>query len=164
MRTLFIIFLFAVSLSAEPVNDMTVGKWQIITHSTSKNRTHITEKEILDLKANHTLDIIILVSLKKGEHFIKDLQFKATGIWKRHTTTLVLVIQKIEVPFAKEISRTITKRSMEALAAIYQSRLTESPIRINTITLLTDKKMTIINEKGVSTSYTKYLPSPLEQK
>jgi len=155
MKSLWILLLLTFTLYAQPVKDMTVGNWQTVTKSTSENHTYVTEKESLWLKADHTFEIIILVNLKKGEHFIKDLQVKANGIWKRYNTTLVVVIQKIEVPFAKEVSRTITQRSLESLAATYQSRLRESPIRINTITYLDHQKLTIVNEKGVKTTYTK---------
>ncbi len=160
MRTLLSLFLLSFSLFAQPVHDMTVGNWQTVTKSTSENRTHVTEKESLWLKADHTFEILILVNLKKGEHFIKDLQVKATGIWKRYNTTLVVVIQNIEVPFAKEVSRTITQRSRESLAATYQARLRESPIRINTITFLDHQKLTVVNEKGVKTTYTKFITPP----
>jgi hypothetical protein len=158
MKQLFTFLLFYVILHAQPVHDMTVGDWQTVTTTTSENHTHVTEKEFLHLKSDHTFDIMILVNLKKGEHFIKDLQVKASGIWKRHITTLVVVINKIEVPFAKEVSKTINQRSLEALAGTYQARLRETPIRINTITYLDEKKLTIVNEKGVSTTYLKKLP------
>jgi hypothetical protein len=82
---------------------------------------------------------------------------KASGIWKRHITTLVVVINKIEVPFAKEVSRNISQRSLETLASTYQSRLKESPIRIYTITYLDEKKLTIVSEKSVTTTYQKFL-------
>ena len=160
MKALLVLLLLAAALHAQPGHDMTVGNWQTVTTSTSENRTHVTEKEFLDLKADHTFEITILVNLKKGEHFVKDLQVKASGIWKRHVTTLVVVINKIEVPFAKEVSRSITRSSLEALANTYQARLRVSPIRINTITYLDDKKLTIVNEKGIKTSYTKYIAPP----
>jgi hypothetical protein len=160
MKALLLLLAVTLSVLAQPVNDMTVGNWQTVTTSTSENHTHVTEMESLWLKPDHTFEIIILVNLKKGEHFIKDLEVKATGIWKRYVTTLVVVINKIEVPFAKEVSRTITQRSLEALASTYQARLRESPIRINTITFLNDKKMVIINEKGVKTEYTKHNTPP----
>jgi len=158
MRVLLLSLLIASTLYAQQVHDMTVGNWQTVTTSTSQNHTKVTEKEFLNLKADHTFEIMILVNLKKGEHFIKDLQVKASGIWKRHITTLVVVINHIEVPFAKEVSRTISQRSLEALAGTYQARLKESPIRINTITFLDHQKLTIVNEKGVSTTYLKKLP------
>ena len=145
-------------LHAQPVQDMTVGNWNTVTTSTSENRTYVTEKEFLNLKPDHTFNITILVSLKKGEHFIKDLQVKASGIWKRYITTLVVVINKIEVPFAKEVSNSITPQSLQALASTYQARLRGNPIRINTITLLTKDKLTIVNEKGVKTEYSRYIP------
>jgi hypothetical protein len=155
MKQIFLFLLLGVALHSQPVYDMTVGNWQTVTTSTSENHTHVSEKEFLHLKDDHTFDITILVNLKKGEHFIKDLEVKANGIWKRYNTTLVVVIQKIEVPFAKEVSRTITQRSLESLAATYQARLKESPIRINTIILLDKKNLTIVNEKGIKTTYSK---------
>jgi hypothetical protein len=164
MRTLIASLLLTLVLQAQPVRDMTVGIWQAVSTSRSENRTYVTEKETLNLKADHTFEITILVNLKKGEHFIKDLEVKASGIWKRYITTLVVVINKIEVPFAKEVSRTITQQSLEALAGTYQARLRESPIRINTITLLTNKKLTLVNEKKVVTEYTRYVPPPPPKK
>ncbi len=164
MRALWLSSLFLVSLWAQPVHDMTVGDWRTVTKATSENRTRVTEQEFLNLKADHTFDITILVSLKKGEHFIKDLQVKASGIWKRHITTLVVVIQKIEVPFAKEVSRTITQQSLQTLAGTYQARLKGDPIRINTITFLDNHKLTIVSEKGVKTSYTKFVGKPASSK
>jgi len=161
MRFLFTLLALVLALhAAKPVHDMTVGNWQSITESYSPNHTHVVEKESLNLKADHTFDITILVNLKKGEHFIKDLEVKASGIWKRHITTLVVVINKIEVPFAKEVSRTITRRSLEALASTYQAKLKETPIRIYKITYLDDKKLTVVNEKEVSTTYIKFIPKP----
>jgi len=159
MRYILLLVFSICFLHAEPIRDMTVGNWQTVTESFSENRTHVIEKESLNLKADHTFDITILVNLKKGEHFIKDLEVKASGIWKRHITTLVVVINKIEVPFAKEVSRTITQRSLEALASTYQAKLKETPIRIYTITYLDDKKLTVVNEKKVTTEYTKFVAS-----
>jgi hypothetical protein len=158
----YLLFWLLVSqLSAQPpVKDMTVGNWQAVTDTYSENRTHVMEKESLHLKADHTFEITILVNLKKGEHFIKDLEVKASGIWKRYVTTLVVVINKIEVPFAKEVSRTITQQSLQALAGTYQAKLKETPIRIYTITYLDDKKLTVVNEKKVETTYTKFLAPP----
>ena len=160
MRTLIASLLLTLALQAQPVRDMTVGIWQAVSTSRSENRTYVTEKETLNLKADHTFEITILVNLKKGEHFIKDLEVKASGIWKRYITTLVVVINKIEVPFAKEVSRTITQQSLEALAGTYQAKLKETPIRIYTITYLDDKKLTVVNEKKVETTYTKFLALP----
>ncbi len=158
MKRFMLFVICTLFLNAQQVHDMTVGNWHTVTTSKSENRTRITEKEFLNLKADHTFDITILVSLKKGEHFVKDLQVKASGIWKRYITTLVVVINKIEVPFAKEVSNTITPQSLQALASTYQARLRGNPIRINTITLLTKDKLTIVNEKGVKTEYTRYIP------
>jgi len=163
MRYFLILLISLQFLYAEPVRDMTVGNWQTVTESYSENRTHVTEKESLHLKADHTFEITILVNLKKGEHFIKDLEVKASGIWKRHITTLVVVINKIEVPFAKEVSRTITQRSLESLANTYQAKLKESPIRIYTITYLDEKKLTVVNERKVTTEYTKFI-APIAKK
>ncbi len=164
MKYLIWLLMMPLLILAQPVHDMTVGNWQTITQSVSENKTRVIEKESLWLKADHSFEIIILVNLKKGEHFIKDLEVKASGIWKRYNTTLAVVINKIEVPFAKEVSRTITQHSLEALAGTYQARLKETPIRIYTITYLDDKKLTVVNEKQVSTTYTKYIAPPPTQK
>ena len=168
-RLLCSLLLLLLPLQAQPVHDMTVGNWQTLSKSTSENHTHVIERSSLWLKKDHTCELSFLVNLKKGEHFIKDLEVKATGIWKRYNTTLVVVIQKYENPFAKEVSGTITQRSLAALANTYQARLKGSPIRIYTITFLDHHKLTLIDEQGQETTYTKYIapqkpPQPLPKK
>ena len=154
----FLLCIATVVYAQHDVHDMTVGDWRTEIKATSENHTHVTEIESLNLHSDHTFEIAIHIDLKKGEHFIKDLRVKANGIWKRHITTLVLVIQKRALPFAKEVSNTITPQSLQALAKTYQAKLNGSPIRIYTIILLTKNRFTIVDEKGIKTEYNRYIP------
>ena len=142
---------------------MTTGEWVMTTRSVN-NGTYVTEKEILRIKPDHTFDVTIDVSLQKGRHYIKDLQVKASGIWKRYITTLVIVVQRIDVPFAKEVSTTIDMRSLEALAGIYRRRFETDPIHIYTIEFLDEKNLKVRNEEEAVSTYTKakeIIPKPI---
>jgi hypothetical protein len=156
MRIFIAISLYLLGFAfAAQTKDMTTGDWRSVTR-TNNNGTIVVEKESLKLRPDHTCSVTIDVSLQKGEHYIKDLQISASGIWKRYRTTLVVVIQRIDVPFAKEVSSTIDQRSLSKLAAVYKQRFETDPITINTIEFLDEKRMRILNEKGIRTTYEKY--------
>ena len=135
-------------------HDMTTGEWRSETKAFNAG-THVIEREILRIKPDHTFTDVIDVSLQKDDHFIKDLQIKAEGRWKRYITTLVFVVDRIDVPFAKEVSDSIDMRSLQALSAYYKRRFDEEPIRITTLIFLDEKTMKFRDEKGAIYGYTK---------
>ena len=150
MKVFVLILVFMLELSAMSPNEI-VGKWQAVTHSTN-NGTETTEKEYLYLNADHTFSIVIFVSLKKGDAFIKDLRVEGSGIWKRRDNTLVVVMKKVEVPAAKEVYL-ISQQSLENLAANFQNRFNNEPIRISIIKSIDKNSLTTINEKLKETHY-----------
>ncbi len=91
-----------------------VGKWQGVIQ-TSNHGTRITEKEYFNLNADRTFSLTMLVNLKKDEAFVRDLRIEGSGIWRVKDDTLVLVVNKVEVPFAKEIYL-ISQESLRNLA------------------------------------------------
>ncbi len=153
MKILVMILLMMVELSAINQNGVFVGKWQSISQTKNKGTLTI-EKEYLTLNANSTFSILLLVSVQKGDAFVRDLQIKGSGIWTVHNDTLVYVVKKVDVPFAKEVYR-ISQESLLQLANYFKKRLTEKPILINTIQSMDGKHLTLINEREVVTRYTR---------
>ncbi|MEN8727165.1 MAG: hypothetical protein ABF276_04290 [Sulfurovum sp.] len=153
MKILVMLLLMMVELSAINQNGVFVGKWQSISQTKNKGTLTI-EKEYLTLNANSTFSILLLVSVQKGDAFVRDLQIKGSGIWSVHNDTLVYVVKKVDVPFAKEVYR-ISQESLLQLANYFKKRLTEKPILINTIQSMDGKHLTLINEREVVTRYTR---------
>ncbi len=159
MRRFLLVTIAVTTTLYAQVSDMTVGRWTTET-KTRNNHTDVTEKETLLLNADHTFSDTIVVDLVRGKHFVKGLQVRAEGIWKRYLTTLVIVIKKIDVPFAKEVSDSIAYPSLQVLASTYKSRFDRSPILFFTITVLDEHKLVVKNEQGSVTAYEKALPPP----
>lgn len=150
MKVLMVFLLIMVELNAVSTNEL-IGKWQS-RRETNTNGTLTIEQEHLHLKGNHTFSIVLFVSIRKGDAFIKDLRIEGSGIWKVWENTLVAVVQKIEVPKAGEIYL-ISQASLRNLAATFKRRYENEPIRINKIMALDQNNLTLINEKEVKTAY-----------
>lgn len=153
MKILVMLLIMMAELSAMNQNGLLVGKWQSISQTQNKGTLTI-EKEYLSLNANHTFSILLLVSVQKGDAFVKDLQIKGSGIWKANKGTMVYVIKTVDVPFAKEVYR-ISQTSLEQLANYFKHRFDGQPIRINSITQLNTKQLSMINENNKETYYTR---------
>ena len=153
MKILVMILIMIAELSAMNQNGLLVGQWYSIEQTTNKG-TQTIEKEYINLNANNTFSILLLVSVQKGDAFVRDLQIKVSGIWKRHKDTLVYVIEKIDVPFAKEVYR-ISQESLRLLANHFKHRFDVQPIRILTIESMNKNALNVINENGKKTQYTR---------
>jgi len=130
-----------------------IGKWQAVTQTTH-NGTLTIEKEYLHLNRNKTFSITLLVSVQKGDAFVKDLQIKGSGIWKVSDHTLVIVVNNVEVPFAKEIYR-ISQASLRTLADNFKRKFQNEPIRIITIKSMDQNTLLTVNEASKETHYTR---------
>ena len=128
-----------------------IGSWKSVA-KTSNNGTLTIEKEYLHLNSDRSFSIVILVSLQKGDAFVKDLQIKGSGTWKIHNQTLVAVVNKIEVPFAKEVYL-ISQDSLRNLAANFKSKLHREPIRIHTVKRINRNELITLNEDSKQTHY-----------
>lgn len=153
MKILVMILIMMSELSAMNQNRPLVGKWQAISQVKNKGTLTI-EKEYLSLNANNTFSLLLLVSVEKGDAFVRDLQIKVSGIWKGHKDTLVYVIKTIDVPLAKEVYR-ISQKSLEQLARHFRHRFDSQPIRIVTIQSRNAQQLNVINEEGTITRYTR---------
>ena len=153
MKILVMILILMAELSAMNQNGLLAGKWQTISQTKSKGTLTI-EKEYMSLNANNTFSLLLLVSVEKGDAFVRDLQIKVTGIWKVHKDTLVYVIKTIDVPLAKEVYR-ISQQSLEQLANHFRHRFDDQPIRILRIQSRNARQLNVINEKGKVSQYTR---------
>jgi hypothetical protein len=153
MKILVMILIMMSELFAMNQNGYLVGKWQSISQTSNKGTVTI-EKEYMNLNANNTFSLLLLVSVQKGDAFVRDLQIKVSGIWKGHKDTLVYVIKKIDVPFAKEVYR-ISQESLRQLANHFKHRFDNQPIRILSIQSTNARSLTVINENGKETQYTR---------
>ena len=153
MKILVMILIMMAELSAMNQNRPLVGKWQTISQTNNKGTLTI-EKEYMNLNSNNTFSLLLLVSVQKGDAFVRDLQIKVTGIWKVHKDTLVYVIKTIDVPLAKEVYR-ISQKSLEQLANHFRHRFDDQPIRILRIQSRNAQQLNVINEKGKVSQYTR---------
>jgi hypothetical protein len=150
MKVFILILALVVELSAADKRLVT-GTWKSVAKSTN-NGTLTIEKEYLFLKANSTFTVVLLVSVQKGEAFVRDLEIKGSGIWKVSNHTLVAVVNKMEVPFAKEIYR-ISQASLRNLSANFKRRFEKEPIRILTIKSIDQNNLITVNEALKQTHY-----------
>ncbi len=150
MKVFMIMLILMLELSAIGQNEI-IGKWQTVMQ-TRNNDTLTIEKEYLNLNADHTFSIVILVSVQKGNAFIKDLRIEGSGIWKVWNHTFVAVVNKIEVPRAGEIYL-ISQESLRNLADNFKRKFQNEPIRISTIKSIDTNNLTTVNEKLKETHY-----------
>jgi len=146
-------FVLGVNLFAVNPNNI-AGDWQSFI-STLNNGTQTTEQEYLTLHPNLNFNLVILVSVKKDEAYIKDLRIVISGIWDVKDNTLVYVIKNINVPAAKEVYL-ISQQSLENLAANFKHKYENDAIHINTIQNLNAKNMSIVSEKGRVSKYSRH--------
>jgi len=124
-----LIFFCMMVLSASAAEKYTLlGQWKAVTHTTERG-TKTTEKEYLKFYPDHTLDILFLVTLQKGNAFLKDLRIEGRGIWKRRGNILVVVLKNVEVPVAGEVYG-ISGTSLKQIAETFHHRFQNDPIRI----------------------------------
>jgi len=153
MKVIVLMLIMILELSAVDRNEV-LGKWKAVSKS-SNNGTLTIEKEYLHLNADRSFAIVLLVSLQKGEAFVKDLQIKGSGIWKVHEDTLVAVVNTMEVPFAKEVYL-ISQESLRNLADNFKRRFQEEPIRILKIKSIDRNSLITVNEASKQTHYSRY--------
>lgn len=152
MRNLLLLFVCLLELQAANIQSLS-GKWSAL-QQTNNRGTLTIEKEYLTLNADKTFTILVLVSVQKGDAFVKDLRIEGTGIWKVWKDKLVVVVNDVQVPKAGEVYR-ISQTSLEQLAATFKHRFVNEPIRINIIQSHDRTHLTTKNEKGKITRYSR---------
>ena len=152
MRALMIVMVCMLELYAVNHNAL-YGKWHSVKKTTNQGTLTI-EKEYLTFKEDRTFSILVLVSLQKGDAFVKDLRIEGSGIWKLWEDKLVIVVKDLQVPKAGEVYR-ISQNSLRNLAASFKHKFHSEPIRINIIKSMDGTHLTTSNEQGIITHYKK---------
>lgn len=150
MKVFILILALIIELNAAD-RRLVAGTWMSVDQS-NNHGTKVIEKEYLFLNENGTFTMMLLVSVQKGEAFIRDLEIKGSGIWKASNHTLVAVVKKMEVPFAKEVYR-ISQKSLRHLASKFKNRFEKEPIRILTIKSIDQNNLITVNEASKQTNY-----------
>jgi len=132
---------------------MLFGQWNSMTQGVN-NGTKTTEKEYLKFYNNHTLDILFLVTIQKGNAFVKDLRIEGSGIWKTRGNILVVVLKEVNVPVAGEVYG-ISRSSLNEIAATFHNRFKDDPIRILVMKVLNQHKLVTENKRKQRVSYTR---------
>ena len=153
MKVFIMLLVLIMELGAVDRSEV-IGKWKAISKSTNHD-TVTLEKEYLHLNADRSFNIVLLVSVQKGEAFVKDLQIKGSGIWKVSDEILIAVVNKMEVPFAKEVYL-ISQDSLRNLAANFKRRFQNEPIRILKIKSIDKNSLVTVNEASKQTHYSRF--------
>jgi hypothetical protein len=127
------------------------GKWHDATRILNNGQETI-EKSYLTLNPNGMFYILILVSVKKGDAFIKDLRVEIAGTWKVQDGVLKYVIKNVNIPSVKEVYL-ISQQSLDNLANVFKNTYTNNSVHVRKIELLDEKNMILVNEKGKKSTY-----------
>jgi len=151
MLKVFICMTLLISYQYAITSEELVGNWYASRESTT-NGTVTVEKEYLHLNADDTFSIQVFVNVQKDDAYIKGLRIEGSGIWKSRDDTLVIYIQKVEVPFAKEIYL-ISQESLRNLANNFKHKYESKPLRIIKIESFTGNQLNTSSEALIKTSY-----------
>ena len=127
------------------------GKWHDATRILSNGQETI-EKSYLTLNPNGMFHIFILVSVKKGDAFIKDMRVNISGTWKVQDAVLVYVIKNVNIPSVKEVYL-ISQQSLDNLANVFKNTYQNESMHLRRIEHLDEKNLILINDQGKKSSY-----------
>ena len=126
-------------------------KWHDGTRILNNGQETI-EKSYLTLNPNGMFYILILVSVKNGDAFIKDLRVEIRGTWKVQDSVLVYVIKNVNIPSVKEVYL-ISQRSLDNMANVFKSTYRNGSIQLRKIELLNEKNLILVNDNGKKSTY-----------
>jgi len=127
------------------------GKWYDATRVLSNGQETI-EKSYLTLNPNGMFHLLILVSLKKGDAFIKDMRVNISGTWKVQDAVLVYVIKNVSIPSVKDVYL-ISQQSLDNLANVFKNTYQDESIQLRKIELHDEKNLILINDQGKKSTY-----------
>ncbi len=141
----FLLFLAVWIITAQAADEtMLLGQWNSVTQSIN-NGTRTTEKEYLKFYGDHTFEILFLVTVQKGNAYVKDLRIAGKGLWKTRGNILVVVVKNVEVPVAGEVYG-ISNDSLRTIASTFHDRFKNDPIRILVMKALSPHKLVTENK------------------
>ena len=127
------------------------GNWHSYTKDLRIDGLTI-EDETLTLNPRGTFNILLLVSVKKGVNYVKELRITVNGIWKERQGTMVFVVKKLDVPSAKKVYG-INPKSLENIANIFKNRYRKDSIWIRWIVNEEKSSFTVNTEDGSQIIY-----------
>ena len=143
---LLLLFQFATANTA-----LITGKWHDATRILNNGQETI-EKSYLTLNPNGMFHILILVSVKKGDAFIKDLRVEIGGTWKVQDSVLVYIIKNVNIPSVKEVYL-ISQQSLDNMANIFKNTYQNGSMQLRKIELLNEKNLILVNDNGKKSTY-----------
>ena len=146
---LFILLLLTISSFANPYS--LIGKWYASSR-TLHNHSETIERETLTLRSDKRFSIVLLVSVKNGDAYIKDLRIEVYGSWESKGNALILVINTLRVPSAKDVYL-VSQASLETLAANFKAKYEGDKIYVLKIKTLNNKQLITESGKGIITKY-----------
>ena len=150
MKKLILFLLLVLGVNAAD-DAMLVGQWNSVTRGLN-NGTQTTEKEYMKFNADYTFGVVFLVTVQKGNAYVKDLRIEGTGIWKTRGNILVVVVKDVEVPVAGEVYG-ISQTSLEQIASTFHNRFKNDPIRILVMKELGAQKLVTENKRKQIITY-----------
>jgi len=148
-KILVILFLLSSVGFANPHS--IIGNWYASSR-TLHNHSETIEKETLSLRSDNTFSIVLLVSVRNGDAYIKDLRIEVYGSWESKGNALILVINTLHVPSAKDVYL-VSQASLETLAANFKAKYEGDRIYILKIKTLNQKQLITESGKGTVTKY-----------
>lgn len=148
-KILFILLLLTVTGFAN--THSLIGNWYASSR-TLHNNSETIERETFSLKSDKRFSIVLLVSVKNGDAYIKDLRIEVYGSWESKGNALILVIKTLRVPSAKDVYL-VSQSSLETLAANFKAKYESDKIYILKIKALNKKQLVTETTKGTITKY-----------
>lgn len=143
--------LLLLTLTAFADNYTLIGNWYASSR-TLQNNSETIERETLSLRSDNTFSIVLLVSVRNGDAYIKDLRIEVYGNWESKGNALIFVIKSLRVPSAKDVYL-VSQASLEALAANFKAKYEGDKIYILKIKVLNQKQLVTESAKGTVTKY-----------
>jgi hypothetical protein len=152
MKKILISLLITLNLYAVDASAI-IGSWH--TSATIQNKSSVTtEKELLELRANNTFDITLLVSVEAPNAYLKNLKIKASGSYKLYNDLVIVVIKRVYVPMVEDV-KNISQSAVDRLAEKFKAKYSGEPILISKIQSISASQMTLLGENGASRTYSR---------
>ena len=148
-RWMLVTVILFVTSNAHSVTSL-YGEWQTTRNSVSNGVENI-ENEYIKFRPA-TIQIVLKVSVRRGNYLIKNLEVIADGIWKLYKNEIIIVLQQVRVPQVESI-KGFTQSDINSLAKKLRSKYMDDPIKIYEITSLDGNNFVVISEDGVMQTF-----------
>jgi hypothetical protein len=109
---------------------------------------------VLELRANGTFLITILVSVEADNAYIKNLKITAGGNYKIEQNLLISVVEMINIPSVESV-KNISQTQINKIADNFKEKYTNGKIIITEIENITPNSLVTKNKNSIISRYTK---------